>query len=46
MSEQFFHFLVGILYFILMLLLEMVLPLWTGDEKMYFLLCDAGEQLK
>ena len=33
MSEQFFHFLVGILYFILMLLLEMVLPLWTGDEN-------------
>lgn len=33
MPEQFFHFLVGILYFVLMLLLEMVLPAWAGDEN-------------
>lgn len=33
MPEQFFHFLVGILYFVLILLLKMVLPAWAGDEN-------------
>ena len=33
MLRRFSHFEIGLLYFVLMLLLEMFLPAWAGDEN-------------
>ena len=33
MLRRFSHFEIGLLYFVLMILVEMVLPVWTGDEN-------------
>lgn len=33
MLRRFSHFEIGLLYFVLMILVEMVLPVWVGDEN-------------